>query len=351
MERMSKVVVIGATGAVGEELVRVLAEREFPLSSLRVFASERSVGKVIPFKDESLEIELATPDAFQDADIAFLSAGGATSRELIPDAIARGCTVVDNSSAFRMDPKCPLVVPEVNGELLDTFQGPGVLANPNCSTIIALVAISPLRELGKITRVTACTYQAISGAGAKAMAELESQARAWAEGTPVPTEVIGRQAIFNCFSHESPLGEDGMNEEERKLQNETRRIWNDEDVLVSATCVRVPVMRAHTEALHIEFDREVEPEIAKTLLAGAEGVQIDDDPQPLKAAGGDDVLVGRIRRDYGVVGGKGLALMASGDQLRKGAALNAVQIAERLVSTSGVNPSIKAVGGETSPRL
>lgn len=328
---MSKVVVIGATGAVGEELLRVLAEREFPLSSLRVFASERSVGKLIPFKEDSLEIELATPEAFQGADIAFLSAGGSTSRELIPGAIARGCTVIDNSSAFRMDPECPLVVPEVNGELLDTFQGPGVLANPNCSTIIALVAISPLRKLGRITRVTACTYQAISGAGAKAMAELESQAQAWAKGESMPTEEIGRQAIFNCFSHESPVGEDGMNEEERKLQNETRRIWNDDGVLVSATCVRVPVLRAHTEALHIEFDCEVDPEHARALLANAQGVEIDDDPQPLSASGGDDVLVGRIRRDSGVAGGRGLALIASGDQLRKGAALNAVQIAERLV--------------------
>jgi aspartate-semialdehyde dehydrogenase len=326
--RVSNIVVVGATGAVGRELLGLLEDRA--PSALRLCASERSVGKTISFAGNPVAVELARPEAFDGADVVYFCADKATSLALVPAAVERGCVVVDSSSAYRMDPSVPLVVPEVNGDVLDAFERPGIIANPNCSTIIALMAISPLRSLGRIIRITACTYQAISGAGAAAMAELEDQGRAWAEGKPLPMEVMGRQVVFNCFSHESPKGEDGMNEEERKLQNETRRILDDEDVRVSATCVRVPVLRAHSEALHIEFDRTVDPKEAEALLAQAPGVRMDPDPQPINAAGGDDVLVGRVRRDGGVADGRGLALFVCGDQLRKGAALNAAQIAARL---------------------
>lgn len=329
---MHNVIIIGATGAVGRELLGILESRDFPVASLRACASARSVGGTVAFRGEPVTLEAADPDVFDGADLAFFCAGGSTSRALAPEAVARGCTVIDNSSAFRHEDGCPLVVPEVNPHTLDGMAGAGIIANPNCSTIIALLAISPLRALGRITRITACTYQAVSGAGMAAMNELESQARAWAAGEPLPTEVLGREALFNCFSHESPVGPDGMNEEERKLQRETRRIWDDDSVAVSATCVRVPVLRAHTEALHLEFDCPVSTEDARAALAGAEGIHLDDDPQPITATGMDDVLVGRIRQDHGVPDNRGLALIACGDQLRKGAALNAVQIAESLVS-------------------
>ena len=346
MPEMSKAVIIGATGAVGEELLGVLAQRKYPMSALRVCASDRSVGREVDFADTRLSIEKTTPECLEGAGLVFMSAGAELSRALAPEAVARGCTVIDNSSAFRMDPACPLVIPEVNGECVDQFRGPGILANPNCSTIIALMAIAPLQALGRITRVMACTYQAISGAGQQAMAELESQTKAWARNQPLPTDALGRQVIFNCFSHESPVGEDGMNAEERKLQDETRRILGDEEINVSATCVRVPVLRAHTEALHVAFDRPIDPEEASSMLASASGVRIVDDPQPIDATGGDEVLVGRIRRDHGVAEGKGLALIACGDQLRKGAALNAVQIAERL--SLGQQTHAMDVGGAPS---
>lgn len=326
--RLSNIVVVGATGAVGRELLSLLENRD--ASTLKLCASERSAGKTLPFAGGSVIVEEAAPEVFDGADIAFFCADKATSIALAPAAVARGCTVIDNSSAFRMDAACPLVVPEVNGEVLDTFTQPGIIANPNCSTIIALMAISPLRKLGRITRFTACTYQALSGAGAAAMEELEAQTRAWVEGIPLPMGVMERQVIFNCFNHESPRDEDGMNEEERKLQNETRRIWNDKNVRISVTCVRVPVLRAHSEAIHLEFDTEIDTSEAEALLAASPGVRLDPDPQPINAAGGDDVLVGRVRRDGGVADGRGIALFVCGDQLRKGAALNAAQIADRL---------------------
>ena len=329
---MHNVIVIGATGAVGRELLGILESREFPVASLRVCASARSVGGTIAFRGEPITLEAADPGVFDGADLAFFCAGGSTSAALAPEAVACGCTVIDNSSAFRHAAGCPLVIPEVNPHTLDGMAGAGIIANPNCSTIIALLAVSPLRSLGRITRITACTYQAVSGAGMAALNELQNQARAWAAGKPLPTGVLGRETLFNCFSHESPVGPDGMNEEERKIQRETRRIWDDDSVIVSATCVRVPVLRAHTEALHLEFDCSVGPQDARAALAGAEGILLDDDPQPITATGMDDVLVGRIRSDHGVADDRGLALIACGDQLRKGAALNAVQIAESLVS-------------------
>ena len=325
-----KVIVIGATGVVGRELLDRLEARGFPVASLRLFASASSVGQMVDFRGESISLEAMEPEVFSDADLAFFCAGRSASEAMAGEAVARGCTVIDNSSAFRADPDCPLVVPEINGHTLADFAGPGIIANPNCSTIITLMVASPLRSLGRIVRLTACTYQAVSGAGREAMDELESQARSWCRGEPLPQDVLGHQALFNCFSHESPIGEDGMNSEERKMQVETRRIWEDSEVGVSATCVRVPVPRAHSVALHLEFDQSVDPAKAEAILAEADGVRLDPDPQPVHATGREEVLVGRIRRDHGVPGNRGLAMFISGDQLLKGAALNAVQIAEQL---------------------
>lgn len=325
---MHKVIVIGATGVVGRELLGRLEARDFPLGSLRLCA--RTIGQMIEFRGESISLEALAPEIFTDGDLAFFCAGRSVSEAMAPEAVARGCTVIDNSSAFRSDPDCPLVVPEINGCALGDFSRPGIIANPNCSTIITLMVASPLRRLGRIVRLTACTYQAVSGAGREAMDELESQARSWCRGETLVQDVLGHQTIFNCFSHESPIGDDGMNEEERKMQVETRRIWGDPDVGVSATCVRVPVPRAHSVALHIEFDQSVDPSDAEAILAEAEGVEVDPDPQPVHATGREEILVGRIRRDHGVSGDRGLAMFISGDQLLKGAALNAVQIAEHL---------------------
>jgi aspartate-semialdehyde dehydrogenase len=282
------------------------------------------------------------PDSFRDVDIALFSAGSSISHELAPAATAAGAVVIDNSSAFRMDPAVPLVVPEVNGEILDAIDGPALIANPNCSTIIALIAVTPLHRAAGIERMVVSTYQAASGAGAAMMAELEQQAREYASGAPLTTTVTGRQYLFNLFSHDSPIGPDGSNEEERKLVRETHKIWGDDSVRIAATCVRVPVLRAHCESINLTFARPLSENAARAALAEAPGVTIVDDregnrfPEPLHASGRDDVLVGRIRADRSQAEHMGLELFVAGDQLRKGAALNAVQIAERLVTRSAV---------------
>ena len=337
---MKDVTIVGATGAVGAELLAILAERGVEASSLRLFASPRSAGRRLQHRGGSIVVESAEGDsvhaAFEASDTVFLAASGDASRRLAPIAVAASCVVIDNSSAFRDDIACPLVVCGVNESVLDGFEGPGVIANPNCSTIIALAAIAPLRRLGGLVRMTVCTYQAISGAGAEAMEELESQARAWAADAPLPVTRLGRQGIFNVFSHDSEVDADGVNREERKLETETRRILAAPGLLVSSTCVRVPVLRAHTEAIHLEFDRPVDVDAARAILATAPGLEVVDDPErrrfpePIHATGRDEVLVGRIRRDPGVPDDRGLALFAAGDQLRKGAALNAVQIADAI---------------------
>ena len=325
---MSNVLIVGATGAVGKELMLLLESRVALAHSLRVCASPRSVGKDLPFRTSTVTVEELSSELFTDVDVVFFAADSETSLRYAPEAVRRGCKVIDNSSAFRMRDDCPLVIPEVNIETLRGFGSSGIIANPNCSTIIGLTAIAPLRALGRISRISMCTYQAISGAGAQAMAELEAQTKAWAAGKPLPDSVTGRQLVFNCFSHESVIGEDGMNVEERKFGMESRRILNDPNVLVSVTCMRVPVLRAHTEAIHLEFDSPVEPRAAYECLQGARGVCVVDSPEPIAVAGCDDVHVGRIRRDHGVAHDRGLSLLVTGDQLRKGAALNAVQIAE-----------------------
>ena len=340
MQRISAeptVAVVGATGAVGEELLALLAERRFPVRSLRLFASARSAGRTLHALGRDVTVEPLVPGCFAGTDIAFFSASGGVSKEWAPQAVAAGAWAIDKSSAFRMDRRYPLAIPEVNGEVLDALQAPTIVAVPNCTTIIALMAVTPLhREVG-VARMVVSTYQSASGAGAAAMAELERQAHDWSAGRPLDTSIFGRQYLFNLFSHNSAIGEDGQNEEERKLVDETRKIWGDPDVLVSATCVRVPVLRAHSESINLTFRTPISEARAREVLAAAPGIRIVDDraanrfPEPLAATGRDEVLVGRIRADHSQPNGFGLNLFISGDQVRKGAALNGIQIAERLL--------------------
>lgn len=340
MQRISAeptVAVVGATGAVGEELLALLAERRFPVRNLRLFASARSAGRTLHALGRDVTVEPLVPGCFAGTDIAFFSASGGVSKEWAPQAVAAGAWAIDKSSAFRMDRRYPLAIPEVNGEVLDALQAPTIVAVPNCTTIIALMAVTPLhREVG-VARMVVSTYQSASGAGAAAMAELERQAHDWSAGRPLDTAIFGRQYLFNLFSHNSAIGEDGQNEEERKLVDETRKIWGDPDVLVSATCVRVPVLRAHSESINLTFRTPISEARAREVLAAALGIRIVDDraanrfPEPLAATGRDEVLVGRIRADHSQPNGFGLNLFISGDQVRKGAALNGIQIAERLL--------------------
>lgn len=349
--------IAGATGAVGREVLAILADRAFPAGRLRLLASARSAGSSIPYRGESLIVKELTERAFEGVDIAIFSAGGSISRQFTPIAARAGVVVIDNSSAFRMDKDVPLIVPEINGDTLDKSTSQqinkstggatpfrGIIANPNCSTIIALMAVTPLHRAegsGGIERMVVSTYQAASGGGAAMMAELEQQARDYAAGRPFTQDVLGRQYLFNLFSHNSKIGPEGYNEEEMKLVRETRKIWScegrDDAPRITATCVRVPVLRAHCEAINITFRGSMTEAQAREILAHAPGVRIIDDreanrfPEPLDASGQDDVLVGRIRADISQAPGKGLDLFIAGDQLRKGAALNAVQIAEQLV--------------------
>jgi aspartate-semialdehyde dehydrogenase len=340
MQRISAeptVAVVGATGAVGEELLALLAERRFPARSLRLFASARSAGRKLRALGRDVEVEPLVPGCFAGTEIAFFSASGGVSKEWAPQAVAAGAWAIDKSSAFRMDRRYPLAIPEVNGEVLDALQSPTIVAVPNCTTIIALMAVTPLHREAGVARMVVSTYQSASGAGAAAMAELERQAHDWSAGRPLDTSIFGRQYLFNLFSHNSAIGEDGQNEEERKLVDETRKIWGDPDVLVSATCVRVPVLRAHSESINLTFRTPISEARAREVLAAAPGIRIVDDraanrfPEPLAATGRDEVLVGRIRADHSQPNGFGLNLFISGDQVRKGAALNGIQIAERLL--------------------
>ncbi len=325
-----KVAVLGVTGAVGQEFLELLKERKFPIEELRFLASGRSAGKKIEFMAKNYEVQEAKPDSFKGLDVVLSSAGGAISRELAPHIVKSGALMVDNTSAFRMDPEIPLVIPEINAG--DIAKNKGIIANPNCSTIIALVPLWPIHKVVKIKRLVAATYQAASGAGAKAMEELKIQAQDFLAGKPVQKKVLPHQIAFNVFSHNSKIGPDGYNEEETKMVKETKKIFHDPDIRITATCVRVPVLRAHSEALTIETERPISAEEARQLLAKAPGVKVIDDreknyfPMPLEATGQDDILVGRLRQDPTVK--NGLSMFVCGDQIRKGAALNAVQIAE-----------------------
>ena len=327
-----KVAIVGATGAVGAELLALLEERGFPVSSLRAFASPRSAGRRVAFAGEEVVVEPLPEDGDLGADVVFSSAGGAVSLAGAWRWAERGAVVVDNTSAWRMDERVPLVVPEVNPEALARHQG--VIANPNCSTIIALMALAPLHRAFGLRRVVVATYQAVSGAGLWGIEELRRQTAAALAGEPVTGDRFRHQVAFNVFSHDSAVGDDGYNAEERKLLLESRKILGVPDLAVSATCVRVPVYRAHSEAIHASFARPVSVAEARAVLGAAPGVRLVDDrdantfPMPVDAAGRDETLVGRLREDTALP--NGLALFVSGDQIRKGAALNAVQVAEAL---------------------
>ncbi len=348
------VLVVGATGVVGEELLRLLESRAFPHGMIRLAGSERSAGRRVAYCGTEVPIEPLDERSLEDVDLVFLAAGGDVSRRWAPAAAEAGALVVDSSSAFRRDPAVPLVVPEINPQALPApAAGGAIIANPNCSTIIALMAATPVDGLAPVRRLVACTYQAASGGGRAMMEELEQQARDWAAGRPLTTEATGRPYLFNLFSHDSAIGADGANEEERKMAHETARLWGREDVRVGATCVRVPVLRAHTVAVHLELAAPVTVAAARAAIAAFPGVRLVDDrpgnrfPEPREAAATDDVLVGRVRVDRAFAAAArtdeiradaattGLALLACGDQLRKGAALNAVQIAEAMLERAG----------------
>ncbi len=330
--------VVGATGAVGSEFIELLQSNGVDPQRVRLFASERSAGRVIEVGGRPVTVEALRPGCFAGVTIAFFSAGKGISKTWAPQAIASGAWVVDNSSCFRMDPAVPLVIPEVNPDAIDACDGPSIVAVPNCSTIVALVAATPLHRVARVRRMTVATYQAASGAGAAAMRELEAQVHDHVASRPMKTDIFGRQYLFNCFSHNSAIGADGYNEEEAKLLHETRKIWDDPDVRVTATCVRVPVLRAHAEAIGLEFETALSEARAREILASAPGVEIVDDrvnnrfPEPLQAAGRDPVLVGRIRADWSLDPGMGLQMFVAGDQIRIGAALTGWRIAE-LIAT------------------
>ncbi len=329
------VAIVGATGAVGQEFLTVLAERKFPIKNLKLLASARSAGKKVEFAGQSYTVEELTHDSFKDVQIAFFSAGGSISKEFAPSAVKAGAVVVDNTSAFRMKEGIPLVVPEVNPSMIHKHNG--LIANPNCSTIIMNVPVWPLHQSNRVKRIIVSTYQAVSGAGAWGLEELDRQIKAYAAGQPIEKVKFPHQIVNNLFSHNSAIGENGYNEEEQKMVNETRKIFADPKIAVTATCVRVPVPRAHCESINIEFEHSITVDEVRQILSKAPGVKIVDDPKtntfpmPILASGQDDVLVGRIRQDQSREDGRGIELFVAGDQIRKGAATNAVQIAERLV--------------------
>jgi aspartate-semialdehyde dehydrogenase len=335
------VAVVGATGAVGRTMTRVLLEKQFPMTSLRLLASERSAGSVVAvpgFGD--ITVELATPEIFNGIDIALFSAGGDTSKALAPEAAARGCTVIDNSSAWRMDPKIPLVVSQVNPDDLDWHEG--IIANPNCSTMQLMPPLMALRDAVGIERMIVDTYQAVSGTGHKAIVELEEQVKAHAEGREKVAKVYPYNIGFNALPQIDVFLDNGYTKEEWKVVTESRKILHLPELRVSCTAVRVPVFMSHSEAVHVETRDPITPDEARALFAQVKGVVVQDDPAnkiyPLaeRAAGSDDVFVGRVRQDPSVDGNRGLAFWVVSDNLRKGAASNAVEIAEVLVARGWV---------------
>lgn len=330
--------IVGVTGAVGQVMLECLEERAFPVDELIPLASSRSAGKKVIFKGKEIEVRNLENYQFQKGEIVLSSAGGSVTKTFRERAVKAGAVIVDNTSAFRMEKGVPLVVPEVNAEEIPNH--PGIIANPNCCAAILTVAIWPLYKLSRIRRMVVSTYQSASGAGAAAMAELETQTREVLGGKSPTIKALPYQLAFNLYSHNAAIETNGYNGEENKVVAETKKIFNDYDMGVAVTCIRVPVMRAHSETVNLEFENPVSVEEAREAIRNAPGVQLVDDreknyfPMPLEASGKDDVLVGRIREDNTVPGGRGLAVFISGDQLRKGAALNAVQIAERLVNSN-----------------
>ncbi len=329
-----RIAIVGATGAVGQEMCAILQARGFPAARLSLYASARSAGRQVSYDGAHLPVKSLEHDRYDGAEIALLSAGSAASKRWAPGLIAGGAVIIDNSSAFRMDETVPLVIPEVNPQ--DAHHHRGIIANPNCSTIIMAVAVWPLHQHNRVRRIVASTYQAISGAGATAMQELLDQTRDVLAHKPPVSKVLAHPAAFNLFSHDSAIDDSGYNEEERKMVRETHKMFHDPDIQISATCVRVPVLRAHSESLSLTFERPIRPAEVREILSAAPGIRLVDDPQrnhfpmPIEASGQDDVLVGRIRSDASDPTGCGIVLFVSGDQLRKGAALNAIQIADLL---------------------
>jgi aspartate-semialdehyde dehydrogenase len=329
------VAVAGATGAVGNEMIQILEEQEFPVASLKLLASSRSAGKTLDFRGESLHVEELRDDSFEGVDIALFSAGAAASRQFAPAAAESGCVVIDNSSGWRMDPEVPLVVPEVNPHAVADYRRKGIIANPNCSTIQMVVVLKPIYDAAGIERVVVSTYQAVSGTGKNAIEELTEQTRNLLTFQEVTAEVYPHRIAFNCFPHIGSFLENGYTEEEMKMVHETHKIMEDPNIRVSATTVRIPVFYGHSEAVNIQTKRKLSAKEARVLLFQAPGVRVMDNPDeriypmPSEAAGINDTLVGRIREDISIENGLDLWIVA--DNIRKGAALNTVQIAELLI--------------------
>jgi len=337
MEEIMKkynVAVLGATGAVGREMIKILEERKFPINELRLLASEKSMGEKIQFCNDTIVVQEAKENSFENIDIVLGAVGNSLSKKFLPCAVEAGAVVIDNSSAYRLNDDVPLVVPEINKE--DVKKHKGIIANPNCSTIIALVAINELNKYSKINRMIVSTYQAVSGAGSKGISELNDQVKDIINDKEVITSAFPYQIAYNLIPQIGDFDENGYSQEEMKLQNEGRKILHNNDLKVNCTCVRVPVYRSHSESITIETENEITPEKARELLKNASGVKLIDDPQnkqypmPLYTADQDLIFVGRIRKDISC--DNSLSLWCSGDQIRKGAATNAVQIAEVLIS-------------------
>jgi len=330
------VAVAGATGAVGLEMIKTLEQRQFPVKSLKLLASERSVGRELNFRGEKIKVEKLNHDSFKGIEIALFSAGAARSLEFAPAAAAAGAVVIDNSSAFRMDPDVPLVVPEVNPHAIAQYKNKGIIANPNCSTIQMVVVLKPIHDVAKIKRVVVSTYQSVSGTGLKAIDELLQQTKAILNSQEVTKKVYPHQIAFNCLPHIDSFLDNGYTKEEMKMVNETQKIMEDPQIRVTATTVRVPVLYAHSESVNIETEKKITPQEVREILAKAPGVVVVDNPRqneyPLAiyAAGRDETFVGRIREDESIA--KGINMWIVADNIRKGAALNAVQIAEILIA-------------------
>ena len=334
-----KIAVVGATGAVGQVFLDIAEQRNFPIDEIRLCASTRSVGKKIKFKSQDIAVELCTPEVLDEVDFAFISASGDVSREIAPLAAKRGTVAIDDSSAFRMDSDVPLVVPEVNAEDLNEHKG--IVAIPNCSTTPLVMVLNPLLKKSAVRRVVVDTFQSVTGTGAAALGEMKQQSKAVLDNSPVTTKEYPHQIAFNVLPHIEPFQENGYTREEMKMLYETQKILHDSSILVSATCVRVPVAVSHSEAIHIEFKDPVSPQEVTEMLQNETGIKVVDDPfadvypMPIDAAGSDDVLVGRIRKD--ISHPNGIAMWVVCDNLRKGAALNAIQIAEEMMKRDVVS--------------
>lgn len=333
--RSYKVAVVGATGAVGNEMINVLEQRNFPVNEIKLLASTRSAGENLEFHGEEVTVEVLTEDSFKGVEIGLFSAGGSISEKFAPVAAREGCVVIDNTSAFRMDPQVPLVVPEVNPHAIGQYTSTNIIANPNCSTIQMVVVLKPIHDVARIKRVVVSTYQAVSGTGREAIEELEQQTRAILTQQEIEIDVYPHQIAFNCLPHIDVFLESGYTKEEMKMVNETKKIMEDDSIRVTATTVRVPVFYGHSESINIETEKKITPQQIRDLLSKAPGVVVEDDPSLFKyplaiyAAGRDETFVGRIREDKSIE--TGIDMWVVSDNIRKGAALNAVQIAEILI--------------------